>query len=302
MISVVLALYNGERYIAEQLLSILNQTISNIEIIIVNDKSEDNSLKIVKDVFSQEQFTNFQIIENERNLGVNKSFEIGVKASSGEYIAFSDQDDVWLPNKLEILSEVLQKNSHLDLVFAPSLILKGDKHKGKLYPPKREFKKDFFKFFINQMRGASSLVRKTFLLDVMPFPSEDIYDKWIYFISVYLENNKYIDQPLDFYRVHDANIVGTALKYRPKKDVIRSLESKILFYKTFQNNIIQNKNYKQSSTLNAIEEILIFLNSLLACLNSRSYRRCMKFLTEFILNSEFSLKEKLIYSYYFIIK
>ena len=126
MISVVMATYNGEKYISKQLWSILNQTFSDFEIVIVDDCSSDRTVDLINSVFENAAFQNYQIIINEKNLGHNKSFEKAIGYCTGDYIAISDQDDIWMENKLEKLMERIS-NKEIDLVFSQSLILKGER-------------------------------------------------------------------------------------------------------------------------------------------------------------------------------
>jgi len=92
IVSVAIATHNGERYLAEQLDSILSQTYSNLEIVIVDDDSVDNTLNIIKNY--QEKFSNIKLIKNIINLGVVKSFELAINNCNGEFIVLADQDDV----------------------------------------------------------------------------------------------------------------------------------------------------------------------------------------------------------------
>src|ERR1700744_3577317 len=95
LISVALCTYNGEKYIKEQLDSIINQTYTCIEVIIVDDGSTDSTYDIISDYALRDN--RIKCFKNETNLGFNKNFEKAVSLTSGEYIAISDQDDIWLP-------------------------------------------------------------------------------------------------------------------------------------------------------------------------------------------------------------
>lgn len=101
MISIAMATYNGEKYLREQLDSILVQTISDFELIICDDCSNDSTRKILSEYAKKD--SRIKVIFNEQNLGFVKNFEKTISFCNGEYIAFSDQDDIWLPNHLEVL-------------------------------------------------------------------------------------------------------------------------------------------------------------------------------------------------------
>src|SRR4051812_17962871 len=98
LVSVAMATYNGARYVAEQLDSILQQTYSLIEIVVVDDGSKDETVEIIKEY--QAQHPCIRLYQNEINIGVNKTFEKAISYCSGEYIALSDQDDIWMPEKV----------------------------------------------------------------------------------------------------------------------------------------------------------------------------------------------------------
>ncbi|MED5364103.1 MAG: glycosyltransferase family 2 protein [Bacteroidota bacterium] len=101
--SVVIPVFNKEKYIKETILSVFNQTYDNYEIIIINDASTDNSLKIIEEVISDKAV----IINNKNNLGLSASRNIGFEASSDKFVAFLDGDDVWDKNFLKEINELI---------------------------------------------------------------------------------------------------------------------------------------------------------------------------------------------------
>lgn len=109
MISVVLTSYNGEKYIERLLNSIMLQTRVPDEVIICDDCSRDNTVNIVKEFISKNNLNNWYLFENLKNLGWKKNFYEAVKRSKGDIIFFSDQDDEWMPDKIEIMSECMDK-------------------------------------------------------------------------------------------------------------------------------------------------------------------------------------------------
>ena len=100
-VDILLATYNGERFLQKQIDSILQQTYSNFTIYIRDDGSKDGTIKIIKD-YAQKYPNKILFIEDILgNLGVTQNFNELMKYSSANYIAFSDQDDIWLPQKIE---------------------------------------------------------------------------------------------------------------------------------------------------------------------------------------------------------
>lgn len=115
-ISVVIPLYNAENTIIECVSSVLDQTYNkNIEIIIVNDGSTDNSNKILKEFIRKNNIKNILIIEKE-NGGVSSARNVGLKKSTGDFIALLDSDDIWLPKKLEKQVKILKSNTEIDFL------------------------------------------------------------------------------------------------------------------------------------------------------------------------------------------
>ena len=101
-------IFNGEKYIEASIQSVLNQTFRNFELIIVDDKSLDNSLKIAETYAGKDN--RITIIENATNLGLTKSLNKAIKKSKGEYIARLDVDDISLPERIEKQLSFLEKN------------------------------------------------------------------------------------------------------------------------------------------------------------------------------------------------
>ena len=113
-IEIVMATYNGEKYIKEQIESVINQTYTNWKLLIRDDNSRDKTIEIIKEYEKKDARIRL-IKDNKGNLGFVKNFEELIKNSKEEYIMFSDQDDYWLENKLEVYHNRLNKLSEDDL-------------------------------------------------------------------------------------------------------------------------------------------------------------------------------------------
>ena len=111
-ISILMPVYNGNKYLKEAINSIINQTFTNFELIIINDGSDDNSLDILKS-YSDPRII---IINNEINKGLIASLNIGLKKCRAKYTARMDQDDISLPDRLQIQYDFMEKNPRIDLV------------------------------------------------------------------------------------------------------------------------------------------------------------------------------------------
>jgi glycosyltransferase involved in cell wall biosynthesis len=117
LISVIIPLYNSEEYIIETIDSVLNQTYPNIEIIVVNDGSTDNSSYLVQEK-ENPQIT----LINISNGGASKARNIGIENAKGTYIQFLDADDILSPNKIEEQVKILESNNKIDLCFCKSIV------------------------------------------------------------------------------------------------------------------------------------------------------------------------------------
>lgn len=112
-ISVILPAYNGEKYLDESVQSILNQTFTGFEFIIINDGSQDNTLKIIKKY--QKNDKRIILINNKKNKGASESLNSGFKAAKGKYIACFCADDISHPRRLELEFNYLENNPHIFL-------------------------------------------------------------------------------------------------------------------------------------------------------------------------------------------
>jgi glycosyltransferase involved in cell wall biosynthesis len=114
MISVIMSVYNAEKYLKEAVDSILGQTYKNFEFIIINDCSDDNSLPILKEY--EMLHNNIILLNNTENLGLTKNLNIALNMASGKYIARMDADDISEPNRFRMQVDFLEKNSAIDIL------------------------------------------------------------------------------------------------------------------------------------------------------------------------------------------
>lgn len=134
-ISVAMATYNGARHVFEQLESIACQTRLPDELVVTDDGSRDGTVATLKR-FARTAPFDVRIIENQKNIGYSDNFLLAASFCTGEWIAFCDQDDVWLPEKLKVLEEhIAQASQHLVLVVHSSRVVDGQLNDtGYLYP------------------------------------------------------------------------------------------------------------------------------------------------------------------------
>lgn len=303
MISILIATYNGSLYIQEQLHSILNQSYKNFEIVILDDCSSDNTIEIIKGVFKNYNFNNYRIFSNETNIGPTKTFELGISKCNGEYIAFSDQDDIWDQNKLSVYNDFLNKKN-IDLIYSTSYILNSNKISKIIFPRNVIYTSYFGKLFHNCARGATILIKKNVALELIPF--EDLYDKWLFLNCLFCYNVEYINKPLHYYRIHASNVNGGGFKYNSKIKLIDIFQNNILFYNRLKSRFefcLQKNNFSLYNTIQSeLDEIIKINETIFTTLkNKRSFNTFLIFI-KLILPKELTLKEKMIFFYYLFLK
>ena len=230
-IDVLMATYNGEKYLEEQINSILNQTYKNIRLIISDDCSKDNTREILKQY--EENDDRIKVYYQEENLGYIKNFEFLLNKVENEIYMLSDQDDVWLPQKIEKSYELLKQES-ADLVFGDLEVV--DENLNTIYSSFGDFmllNKKINKYInsyklnylYNCVTGCTVLSKKEFIDKILPFPVTSKYvahDHWIG-IGISLNGKvAYMKEKYIKYRQHGNNEIGTdkiSHKFTKLKDV-----------------------------------------------------------------------------------
>jgi len=178
LVSVIIPTYNRVNSLTDSLTSITNQTYKNIELIVVDDNSSDNTKEII---FSLE-IPNLKFLTHEKNLGAPAARNTGIKNCTGDFIAFMDDDDMWHPEKIERQLNYLIQNPEADAVFCEfKYVLKNKFY----YPDKIMFDNNLLDLSLNRSLGSFSLplIKKncidvTGLIDIN-LPSCQDWDYWI---------------------------------------------------------------------------------------------------------------------------
>jgi glycosyltransferase involved in cell wall biosynthesis len=208
LVSICLATYNGERYLKEQLDSIVKQSYKNIEVIAQDDCSSDKTLEILK---SYEDKLKITIYQNEQNLGYIKNFESVLKKANGEFISICDQDDIWQENKIELLMSNIKDNT---LIYSDSLLVDENANSlGKKFS--QSLKNNFISTknplaFLNDncVSAHAMLFKKELLEYIFPFPANIFFDAWIAANAASLDGIKFYDECLVYYRQHSTNTLS----------------------------------------------------------------------------------------------
>lgn len=218
--SVALCTYNGERYIREQLESILNQTVKVDEIVVCDDGSTDNTLPIIEGL-AVTTYTSIHIHRNETNLGPAKNFQKAINLCSGDIIFLSDQDDVWMPDKVAAIINYFESNHTINVVFTDGNLMAGSTIIGSLWQcfgitPKslnainEGFGIELFAYE-NRATGATMAVRRTFepLKALTTYCHADIiHDGALAMMALNSNQLGYINKRLINYRIHSNQECG----------------------------------------------------------------------------------------------
>jgi glycosyltransferase involved in cell wall biosynthesis len=214
-VSVCIAAYQGERYIALQLRSILAQLSPDDEVIIVDDASTDGTTGEI----SALQDPRIVLLQTTRNQGVLRAFENALSHSSGEIVFLSDQDDIWLPKKVETVLDAFAQDPELMLVTSDAILIdeNGTKTGDSFYAKRGKFRSGLWSnVLIGKFHGCTMAFRSTLLRSVLPFPSgpEVHHDTWIGCVNALIGGKtKYIAEPLVAYRRHSTNASGRLSTY-----------------------------------------------------------------------------------------
>ena len=223
MISIAMATYNGEKYLREQLDSILAQTITDWELIICDDCSKDSTVELLTRY--QRKDDRIKIFVNEKNLGFKKNFEKAIGLCSGDYIALADQDDIWHENHLEVLQELIGDASlscgNASLMTADSVVTEKKLNviDHLLFIPTKNEKLLYRILFISDpFQGASMLIKKQFLSKILPIPEGVLYhDAWIAACACFEKGIAYTFEQITDYRQHENNVTVAAQRLSVKK-------------------------------------------------------------------------------------
>lgn len=260
-VDILLATYNGEEYIREQLDSILNQTHKEFRLLISDDGSTDETRNILNEYKAKDD--RIEIFMQEKNLGVVKNFEFLLKKVDAKYYMFSDQDDIWKKEKIEKSLEKIKEG--FDLVYSDLEVVDENlnvtyKSYWKLKGIYKKIKKynNFQSLYLNNFITGCTIISKKELIDsFMPLPNTSKFVLHDYWISLVISQNgkiAYIEEPLIKYRQHKNNKVGSKKKSDELKsiDEIRGLfiQVKKEHFKVF----IENENKFKSEKLKELNK------------------------------------------------
>ena len=231
MISVCMATFNGGKFIREQLESILSQLPPDAEIIIADDGSTDDTLLVVDSL----KESRIRVLPAERHLGVIYNFERALRASKGEIVFLADQDDVWLPGKVEMCLAALNE---ADLVMHDAFLLglsdafeSAWGRNGKLSDIRTYRSGVVANWWKNSFTGCCMAFRRKVLDKALPFPKNlPMHDQWLGVVAEKYFKVSYVNEPLVEYRQHSSNAThiekspaGVLQKIKWRVDLLKAI-------------------------------------------------------------------------------
>ena len=216
-IDILMATYNGEKYLKEQIESILNQTYKSIRLVISDDCSKDRTKEILK---QYEHDNRIEVHYHDKNQGYIKNFEYLIKQVKNNIYMLSDQDDVWLPEKVKKSYETLIENN-ADLVFGDLEVVDENlktmyKSFNKYMLLDRKIKKYINSYKVNYLyncvTGCTLISKSKWIKEIVPIPTDSkyiIHDYWMGLIIALKGKLAYMPEAYIKYRQHGNNQVGT---------------------------------------------------------------------------------------------
>lgn len=210
LVSVIMAAYNAEKTIEQSINSVLNQTYPAVELLVVDDYSQDRTVKLVENIMARDN--RVRLIYNKENSGVSYTRKHGLEEAKGAWIAILDSDDIWAPEKLE-KQIILQKKMNADLLFTGSAFMDSDGQPidWYLHAPSEVTYRHLLKQ--NVLSNSSSLVRKE-LYEKYYAVGDGMHEDFAVWLGILKEGKKAygVDEPLFTYRIAKSSKSGNKIK------------------------------------------------------------------------------------------
>ena len=210
LVSVIMAAYNAEKTIEQSINSVLNQTYPAVELLVVDDYSQDRTVKLVENIMARDN--RVRLIYNKENSGVSYTRKHGLEEAKGAWIAILDSDDIWAPEKLE-KQIILQKKMNADLLFTGSAFMDSDGQPidWYLHAPSEVTYRHLLKQ--NVLSNSSSLVRKE-LYEKYYAVGDGMHEDFAVWLGILKEGKKAygVDEPLLTYRIAKSSKSGNKIK------------------------------------------------------------------------------------------
>jgi|688.fasta_scaffold42787_4 glycosyltransferase involved in cell wall biosynthesis len=206
LISVVIAAFNGEKFILELLESIASQTHQVDEIVVCDDCSTDNTIKILDAFKLKYTHLNIRIIVNRHRLGITKNFSKAIKLSEGNLIFLADQDDIWHDNKVQTMLDAYTKGSASYIISDMNVLNITGGLEEFTWAELMENNYGITKSHV--MNGCAVVATKKFLRSCLPVPYGKGHDVWFAYCAKRLKTRVFLDKPLMNYRISPQGVTS----------------------------------------------------------------------------------------------
>lgn len=209
-ISVVMCTYNGEKYLREQMDSILAQTYPIYEFIVCDDSSKDHTMDILQEYASRYDF--IKVFQNQPNKGCNQNFHDILYMATGEYVAISYQDDIWFPEKLETLLQKMDNTPGCNLCFSDiiSSATYTDQQTADYIALPYTAESMLFR---DNIAGHSMLLKTTFIHSLKEWNHVSFYyDWWLAMNAALTDSIAKCEKPLSWHRIHAESVIASSGK------------------------------------------------------------------------------------------
>jgi glycosyltransferase involved in cell wall biosynthesis len=221
LVSIVVATYNGAKFLEAQMDSLIAQTYPNIEIVTVDDCSKDNTVEILER-YAREH-AHIRVFRNTSNLGYTKNFEKAVSLATGEFISFSDQDDIWAPEKTAVLMNAIGDHP---MIYSDSQLVTEDLQPLRKHSElKNQQTFDNCLYFATDdcVAGHSLIMKRSIAVAAMPYPTECPYDLWLPFFATFYGEIQYVNTAFVQWRQHRSNVTGRNFDMKAKLQETRAI-------------------------------------------------------------------------------
>lgn len=210
LVSVIMPAYNCEKYVTDSIKSVLGQTYSKLEIIVIDDGSIDDTVNIIEEFAKKDKRIKFY--KNDKNQGVSVTRNRGVSLSNGEWIAYLDSDDIWVKDKIEKQLTIAKKTG-VDFIFNGSSFIdeQGEPYEWILHVPEKITYKELLK---QNVISCSSVLIKKHYVEKIKMERDDIHEDFGTWLRI-LKNGTYaygINEPLLVYRISSNSKSGNKIK------------------------------------------------------------------------------------------
>ncbi|RZL40189.1 MAG: glycosyltransferase, partial [Pedobacter sp.] len=207
LVSVVIPCYNHEQYVEECILSVVNQTYRNVQLIVIDDGSKDKSVEVIEKLQAKYQF----IFEAQNNIGLSSTLNKAIrKYCTGKYISIVASDDFWHPDKIKYQVEYYEQHEELGLVYCDVNIVNANSEvidSFSLGSKTDHCTTEDIIRGISVIPALTVMVKKSIYDDIGLFDEETLVEDWDMWIRISLKYNiGFVDKKLAYYRTHDTNI------------------------------------------------------------------------------------------------